>query len=207
MLYTAAAAVVVLRLLPLLVQDKILRELDASLVVADAETTLWLMGNGDVLEVAADGVMSIGSGADFAESAARVLLQLQRERRQQQQQQQQPPAEESGDRGLAVACKDEAQPDGSAGCKEQEQGPGSLTGQDVVATGVSAEAGDSPGSPVEDMTLMEIAQLAMKIAADCCVYTNYNFTWHHIKRDGSIVSGDTPQHWQQQQQQQKAGER
>ncbi|KAF8060076.1 hslV [Scenedesmus sp. PABB004] len=57
-------------------QDKLLRELDASLVVADAGSTLWLMGNGDVLEAGADGVMAIGSGADFAEAAARALLQL-----------------------------------------------------------------------------------------------------------------------------------
>jgi ATP-dependent protease HslVU (ClpYQ) peptidase subunit len=31
-----------------LLQDKLLRELDASLIVADVQTTLWLVGKGDI---------------------------------------------------------------------------------------------------------------------------------------------------------------
>ena len=36
-----------------------------------------------------------------------------------------------------------------------------------------------------------VAQKSMKIAADCCVYTNHNFLWHHIQQDGKIVSGSS----------------
>eukprot|EP00877_Chromochloris_zofingiensis_P003705 jgi/Chrzof1/13335/Cz07g29090.t1 len=97
-------------------QDKMLRELDASLLVADAKSTFWLMGNGDVLE-SVDGIMAIGSGSDYAESAAKALMEL-------------------------------------------------------------------PNLPA-----MTIAQKAMKIAADCCVYTNHNFTWHCIHANGEIESG------------------
>ncbi|GBF98131.1 ATP-dependent protease subunit [Raphidocelis subcapitata] len=56
-------------------QDRVLRHLEALLLVADARTTLWLSGNGDVIE-APDGVMGIGSGSDYAEAAARALLEL-----------------------------------------------------------------------------------------------------------------------------------
>jgi ATP-dependent HslUV protease subunit HslV len=54
-------------------QDRALRELDAAVLVADADATLWLAGNGDVLE-SADGVVAVGSGSDFAEAAARALI-------------------------------------------------------------------------------------------------------------------------------------
>jgi ATP-dependent HslUV protease, peptidase subunit HslV len=53
--------------------DRALRELDAAVLVADADATLWLAGNGDVLE-SADGVVAVGSGSDFAEAAARALI-------------------------------------------------------------------------------------------------------------------------------------
>jgi ATP-dependent HslUV protease subunit HslV len=138
------------------VQDKLLRELDASLIVADAQTTLWLMGNGDVLEAGADGVIGIGSGADFAESAARALLQLHNEAQQQQQQE-----------------------TGSAADATQAAA--------AVADALPSEAAQA----IADMSLFDVAKKAMSIAADCCVYTNANFSWHHIQADGSIVSGDS----------------
>ncbi|BCR06172.1 ATP-dependent protease subunit HslV [Desulfuromonas versatilis] len=54
--------------------DRMLRRLEALLVVADAETTLILSGTGDVIEPD-DGIAAIGSGGAFALAAARALLQ------------------------------------------------------------------------------------------------------------------------------------
>ena len=53
--------------------DRMLRRLEALLIVADAETTLILSGTGDVIEPD-DGVAAIGSGGAFAQAAARALL-------------------------------------------------------------------------------------------------------------------------------------
>jgi ATP-dependent HslUV protease subunit HslV len=52
--------------------DRFLRRLEAMMIVADAETTLVLTGNGDVLDPS-DGVAAIGSGGDYARAAARAL--------------------------------------------------------------------------------------------------------------------------------------
>jgi ATP-dependent HslUV protease subunit HslV len=54
--------------------DKMLRHLEAMLVVADLEATFLLSGNGDVIEPE-DSIAAIGSGASFALSAARALLE------------------------------------------------------------------------------------------------------------------------------------
>lgn len=54
--------------------DRILRRLEALLIVADAEKTLTLSGNGDVIEPD-DEVTAIGSGGPYALAAARALLQ------------------------------------------------------------------------------------------------------------------------------------
>ncbi len=53
--------------------DKVLRRLEAMLIVADRETTLILSGNGDVLEPD-HGVASVGSGSAYARAAALALL-------------------------------------------------------------------------------------------------------------------------------------
>ncbi len=53
--------------------DKYLRNLEAMMIVADPSVTLILTGNGDVLEPAA-GVAAIGSGGNFALSAATALF-------------------------------------------------------------------------------------------------------------------------------------
>ncbi|MDD3652173.1 ATP-dependent protease subunit HslV [Immundisolibacter sp.] len=53
--------------------DRLLRRLEAMLAVADAETSLIVSGNGDVLEPE-DGLMAIGSGGPYAQAAARALL-------------------------------------------------------------------------------------------------------------------------------------
>ena len=54
--------------------DRVLRRLEAMLAVADHETSLILTGNGDVLEPE-DGLIAIGSGGPYAQSAARALLE------------------------------------------------------------------------------------------------------------------------------------
>lgn len=54
--------------------DKILRKLEAMILVADKEQSFIITGNGDVVEPQG-GVMAIGSGGSFAESAARALVQ------------------------------------------------------------------------------------------------------------------------------------
>lgn len=54
--------------------DRVLRRLEALLIVADAEKTLTLSGNGDVIEPD-DEVTAIGSGGPYALAAARALLQ------------------------------------------------------------------------------------------------------------------------------------
>jgi len=53
--------------------DKVLRRLEAMLLVADAERLLLLTGSGDVLEPEG-GVSAVGSGAGYAVAAARALL-------------------------------------------------------------------------------------------------------------------------------------
>lgn len=54
--------------------DRMLRKLEALLCVADKEASYVITGNGDVIEPQG-GVMAIGSGGSFAESAARALVQ------------------------------------------------------------------------------------------------------------------------------------
>ena len=53
--------------------DKVLRHLEALLVVADEKSSFLLSGNGDVI-APDDGVLAIGSGGSYALAAARALL-------------------------------------------------------------------------------------------------------------------------------------
>ena len=53
--------------------DRLLRRLEAMLCVADANTSLIISGNGDVVEPESS-LMAIGSGGAFAQAAARALL-------------------------------------------------------------------------------------------------------------------------------------
>ncbi len=53
--------------------DKYLRNLEALMIVADAEVMLVLTGNGDVLEPEG-GIAAIGSGGNYALAAARALV-------------------------------------------------------------------------------------------------------------------------------------
>jgi ATP-dependent HslUV protease subunit HslV len=54
--------------------DRMLRRLEAMLAVADRENSLVITGNGDVLEPEL-GIVAIGSGGAYAQSAARALLE------------------------------------------------------------------------------------------------------------------------------------
>jgi len=53
--------------------DRYLRRLEAMMIVADKEVSLLLSGTGDVIE-SDDGILAIGSGGPYANSAAKALL-------------------------------------------------------------------------------------------------------------------------------------
>jgi ATP-dependent HslUV protease subunit HslV len=52
--------------------DRLLRRLEAMMIVADRKTTFLLSGTGDLIEPD-DGVVAVGSGGPFAMAAARAL--------------------------------------------------------------------------------------------------------------------------------------
>jgi ATP-dependent HslUV protease subunit HslV len=54
--------------------DKMLRKLEAMLVVADAQSSLIITGNGDVVQPEHD-LIAIGSGGNYAHASALALLQ------------------------------------------------------------------------------------------------------------------------------------
>ncbi len=55
--------------------DKYLRHLEAMMIVIDKDVSLVLTGNGDVIEPQ-DGIAAIGSGGNYALSAARALVAI-----------------------------------------------------------------------------------------------------------------------------------
>jgi len=54
--------------------DKVLRRLEALLIIADKEHTFIISGTGDVIEPE-DGIAAIGSGGPYAQAAARALFE------------------------------------------------------------------------------------------------------------------------------------
>lgn len=54
--------------------DKLLRQLEALLIVTDGKNTLLVSGTGDVIQPS-DGIVAIGSGGNYALAAARALRQ------------------------------------------------------------------------------------------------------------------------------------
>ena len=72
--------------------DKYLRNLEALMIVADAETMLVLTGNGDVLEPEG-GITAIGSGGNYALAAARAVSDYEED------------AEQIARRAMAVAAE------------------------------------------------------------------------------------------------------
>lgn len=55
--------------------DRYLRKLEAMMIVADAEVSLIMSGTGDVIEPD-DGLLAIGSGGNYALSAAKALIDV-----------------------------------------------------------------------------------------------------------------------------------
>ena len=53
--------------------DRYLRRLEAMMIVADKDVSLLLSGTGDVIETD-DGILAIGSGGPYANSAAKALI-------------------------------------------------------------------------------------------------------------------------------------
>ena len=54
--------------------DRVLRQLEAVMIVADVDKSFLVSGTGDLLQPDEDGLLGIGSGGNFALSAARALL-------------------------------------------------------------------------------------------------------------------------------------
>lgn len=54
--------------------DKVLRRLEALLIVADKDSMFLISGTGDVIRPEDDGVLAIGSGGPYATAAARAFL-------------------------------------------------------------------------------------------------------------------------------------
>jgi ATP-dependent HslUV protease subunit HslV len=54
--------------------DKVLRRLEALLIVADKENMFLISGAGDVVKPEEDGVLAIGSGGPYATAAARAFI-------------------------------------------------------------------------------------------------------------------------------------
>ena len=54
--------------------DRVLRQLEAVMIVADVDKSFLVSGTGDLLQPDEDGLLAIGSGGNFALSAARALL-------------------------------------------------------------------------------------------------------------------------------------
>ena len=74
--------------------DRMLRRLEALLLVADKEASLIITGTGDVVDPEADGsLMAIGSGGNYAHAAARAMLDTT-----------ELPAREIVERGLGIAA-------------------------------------------------------------------------------------------------------
>ena len=54
--------------------DRVLRQLQAQMIVADEKKSFFVSGNGDLMQPDEDGILAIGSGANFALAAARALV-------------------------------------------------------------------------------------------------------------------------------------
>ncbi len=54
--------------------DRVLRQLQAMMIVVGPKQSFLMSGNGDLLQPDDDGVLAIGSGSNFALAAARALL-------------------------------------------------------------------------------------------------------------------------------------
>jgi len=55
--------------------DRALRQLQAHMIVTDIDSSFLVSGNGDLMQPDDDGLMSIGSGSNYALAAARALVE------------------------------------------------------------------------------------------------------------------------------------
>lgn len=55
--------------------DRVLRQLQAHMIVAGKQGSFLVSGNGDLMQPDEDGVLAIGSGSNYALAAARALLE------------------------------------------------------------------------------------------------------------------------------------
>jgi ATP-dependent HslUV protease subunit HslV len=55
--------------------DRVLRQLQAHMIVAGKQASFLVSGNGDLMQPDEDGVLAIGSGSNYALAAARALLE------------------------------------------------------------------------------------------------------------------------------------
>nr|MBP8845761.1 ATP-dependent protease subunit HslV [Thermoanaerobaculia bacterium] len=54
--------------------DRMLRQLEAMMIVADREKSYLVSGTGDLLQPDEDGLLAVGSGGPYALAAARALV-------------------------------------------------------------------------------------------------------------------------------------
>jgi len=54
--------------------DRAMRQLQASMLVADQDRSFYVSGNGDLMQPDQDGLLGIGSGSQYALAAARALV-------------------------------------------------------------------------------------------------------------------------------------
>jgi ATP-dependent HslUV protease subunit HslV len=54
--------------------DRVLRQLEAMMIIADKSKSFLMSGTGDLIQPDEDGVLAIGSGANFALASARALM-------------------------------------------------------------------------------------------------------------------------------------
>ena len=55
--------------------DRVLRQLQAMMIIAGKDKCFLMSGNGDLMQPDEDGVIAIGSGANYALASARALMQ------------------------------------------------------------------------------------------------------------------------------------
>jgi ATP-dependent HslUV protease, peptidase subunit HslV len=54
--------------------DRAMRQLQASMLVADKDRSFYVSGNGDLMQPDDDGLLGVGSGSQYAMAAARALV-------------------------------------------------------------------------------------------------------------------------------------
>ncbi|MCB1032674.1 MAG: ATP-dependent protease subunit HslV, partial [Acidobacteria bacterium] len=54
--------------------DRVLRQLQAAMLVADKSRSFYVSGTGDLMQPDEDGLLGIGSGSQYALAAARALM-------------------------------------------------------------------------------------------------------------------------------------